>query len=238
MVQPYRPADPERLASAILRARDRHGIRHVHFTDNALSPAHLRRLAETLAGEGIGWYGFTRIEPQLADPAFLQLLARGGCGMLQLGIETASPRLLARMGKGTDVELAERVVAGAAEAGIRVYGYFLFGLPTETEEEARRTAEWIRARGDRITFLNLSIMNFPRDGEMERAPEQFGVDGLRLLDGRNDLSLYWGYDAAEGIDRARVRRILGEAKRDPVIRRAVQRTPRGFSANHALFAPI
>lgn len=237
-MQPYQPADPERLASSILRARDRHGIRYAHFTDNALSPTHLRRLAEALKGEGIGWYGFTRIEPQLADPAFLQLLARGGCGMLQLGIETASPRLLARMGKGTDVELAARVVEGAAEAGIRVYGYFLFGLPTETEEEARRTAEWIGERGGRISFLNLSIMNFPRDGEMEKTPERFGVDGLKPLDGRNDLSLYWGYDASEGIDRARVRRILGEAKRDPAIRRALQRTPRGFSANHALFAPL
>jgi radical SAM superfamily enzyme YgiQ (UPF0313 family) len=158
--------------------------------------------------------------------------------MLQLGIETASHRLLARMGKGTDVELAARVVDGAAEAGIRVYGYFLFGLPTETEAEARRTAEWIGERGDRITFLNLSIMNFPRGGEMEDAPDRFGVDGLKPLDERNDLSLYWDYDAHEGIDRARVRRILGEAKRDPSIRRAVLRTPRGFSANHALFAPL
>ena len=72
------------------------------------------------------------------------------------------------MGKGATPALADRVLTRAAQAGVRIFGYFLFGSPTETEAEARLTMEWIRERADRIDFINLALMNLPRAGEMEK----------------------------------------------------------------------
>lgn len=236
--QPYRTAGIDSLSHLLLDARDRYGIGHVHFTDNALSPAHLRKLAKRLEGEGLRWYGFARLERSLTEPGFMEELAAGGCSMLQLGIETASPRLLGMMGKGTNIERAERIVDNAAAAGIRVYGYFLFGLPTETREEAHLTLDWIRERADRIGFLNLSLMNLPRGGEMEEAPNRFGLKRLAPLDDRNDLSLYWRYEERNQLDRSALRKLLGEARKDPALRKILARTPRGFTANHAAFAPL
>jgi hypothetical protein len=236
--QPYRAADAEQLAADLIKIRDRHGIRRVHFTDNAVSPAHMRRFAALFRGQGISWYGFARIEKTLAEPGFLESLAEGGCTMLQLGIESATPRLLDGMKKGIDIGLADRIVRRAAEAGIRVYGYFLFGLPTETQDEARRTLDWIAERADCLTFLNLSLMNLPRDGEMEEMPERFGVEVLKTLDGRNDLSLYWGFSGGETVDRRQLRRLLAEARKDPALRAVLARTPKGFTSNHAAFSPL
>jgi hypothetical protein len=236
--QPYRAANAGELVGKILEARDRHGIRFVHFTDNALSPAHLAKIAEGLRGEGVKWYGFSRMEEQLTEPAFIEALAEGGCAMLQFGFESATKRLLDLMRKGIDPERGAKVAALAHRHGIRVYGYFLFGLPTESIEEARATVEWIKARGEEITFLNLSLMNFPRGGEMESSPEDFGIDTLSERAGRNDLSLYLDFGGENTLERRELRRLLSEAKRDPVIKKMLLRTPPWFSSNHAAFAPL
>ena len=236
--QPYVAADGDALAMEVLKLRDAVGVRYLHLTDNALSPAHMRRFAERFKGESVKWYGFSRLEKQLAERGYLKALAEGGCKMLQLGIESATPRLLKMMGKGNDLELTSTIVKKAAEAGIRVYGYFLFGLPTERYEEALATVEWIKDHADSLTFLNLSLMNLPGGGEMEVSPESYGLTEVREKDRRNDLSLYRDYSGAETLERRELRKLLGEARRDPVVRKLIKQTPQGFSANHGAFAPL
>jgi hypothetical protein len=159
---PFRLGDPRALAETILRARDDHGFRHVHLTDDAVPPRSLRALARALRGQGISWYGFARLERQFLDPGFAEELALGGCAMLQLGVETASQRLLDLLGKGTRAGDAEVVLTNLTAAGIRTYVYLLFGVPSETEEEALGTVEWAAGNAGRISFLNLALMNLPR----------------------------------------------------------------------------
>jgi len=236
--QPYVAADGDLLAAEVIKLRDEAGVKYLHLTDNALSPAHMRKFAERFRGEGIRWYGFSRLEKKLAEPGYLEALANGGCSMLQLGIESATPRLLSMMGKGNDHELTSRIVNGAAEAGIRVYGYFLFGLPTETYSEALATVEWIKEHADALTFLNLSLMNLPGGGEMEESPESYGLTEVREKDMRNDLSLYRDYSGVKTLERRELRKLLGEARRDPIVRKLIKQTPQGFSANHGAFAPL
>ena len=158
--------------------------------------------------------------------------------MLQLGIESATPRLLDLMKKGIDLDLASKIVENLHRAGIRIYGYFLFGLPTESGEEALATVDWIREHGESIDFLNLSLMNFPRGGEMEARPEEFGVAAVSKRDEAHDLSLYLEYGGEKTLERRELRRILGTAKRDPKIRKLIGQTPPGFTSNHAAFAPL
>ncbi|TLN16155.1 radical SAM protein, partial [bacterium] len=236
--QPYAAANADELSEIILRAKKERGVRFVHFTDNALSPLHLQKFAENLKGSGIKWYGFARLERQLEEPLFMKNLAEGGCAMLQLGIESASKRLLDLMRKGIDPDRASVIVENARSAGIRVFGYFLFGMPTETPEEARRTIGWIKSHPEALTFLNLSLMNFPRGGEMEAAPDQFGLESVRGRDEKNDLSLYLEYAGKETMERRELRRILTEAKRDPVIKKMLLRSPPWLTSNHGAFAPL
>lgn len=231
-------ADAGKLSRALLSNREKGGPAALHLTDNAVPPSFMGKLAEKLEGANLPWYGFARLEKKFAEPGFMEKLARGGLKMLQLGIESSSPRLLNLMGKGTDPELADLILERARDSGVRVYGYFLFGMPTETEDEARATLEWIADRSDRLTFLNLSIMNLPKDGTLARSPENYGIMKLAPMDDINDLSLYLGHGGAETPGRARIRRILGEGRKEPGIRAALARTPKGFTSNHAAFAPI
>lgn len=233
--QPFRAGSPEALAETVLRARDAVGATRVHLTDDAVPPALLRRLARRLRGEGVAWYGFARLERQLLEPGFARELAEGGCAMLQLGVETASQRLLDRMGKGTRAADAGPILRNLAEAGIRTFVYLLFGLPGETEKEAESTVEWAADHAPSITFANLALFHLPRGSALE---EDLPQDAL----GPDDLSLYrapGGPDPSGApANRRRLRALLAGARRHPDLRPIFARTPPGFTSNHAAFSPL
>ncbi|MBI5017052.1 MAG: hypothetical protein HZB55_16395 [Deltaproteobacteria bacterium] len=226
------------LRDAVLRARDTHGFRWVHLTDDAVPPGTLRTLARGLQGEGVRWYGFARLEAALLDPAFSEELAAGGCAMLQLGVETASQRLLDGLGKGTRIADVGAMLRNVARAGIRTYVYLLFGIPTETAEEARTTGDWAVRHADAVTFLNLALLNLPRGSELERDPARYGLTELHASSGSRDLSLYRSYASEGGGSRRDLRRVLAAVRARPEIRRILARTPPGFTSNHAAFAPL
>lgn len=199
----------------------------IHFLDNSLTPAFMKHLAGH--PPEIPWYGFTRITEHLADPDFTRALARSGCVMLQLGIESGDQAVLDAMEKGTSVETASRVLKSLRAASISVYGYFLFGTPAETEESANRTKAFIRSHAEYIDFLNLAIFNLPvRCDKMEDLETRSFYDG--------DLSLYREFVHPQGWSRNRVRRFLQKSVgSDEVIRRIMLNDPPFFTSRHAPF---
>ncbi len=228
---------PAELARGIVAAADRAGARWVHLTDEAVPVSHLRVLARGLRGTGISWYGFARPEPALADPALAAELARGGCRMLQLGVESASQRLLDSVSKGIRADRSGEVVRALAGAGIRTYVYLLVGLPTETRDEAEATLDWARRHAGSITFLNLSLFHLPRGSRLEADAEALGLR-WRDEDPGPDLSLYRAFHDPRGWSRPGLRRRLAEVRGDPVLGPILGRVPPGFTVNHAGFCPL
>jgi len=199
----------------------------IHFLDNAMSPALLRRLAAT--PPPINWYGFTRIENDLLDPDFCLALRRAGCVMLKLGIESGSAEVLVAMTKGITLRDVARVLENLKQAGIATYIYLLFGTPDETLAEARQTLEFTAAHQHEISFLNLAIFNLPLYSTESK--------GLEIHDFyAGDLSLYGNFIHPRGWQRQDVRRFLDqEFKRHPQIAPVIRRDPPIFTSNHAPF---
>ncbi len=59
--------------------------------------------------------------------------------MISWGIESGSEEALRRVGKGIRLEQVEQALRWAKEADIRNWGYFIIGLPGETEETIQQT---------------------------------------------------------------------------------------------------
>lgn len=204
----------------------------LHITDNAISPALLKRLTEHPLTTP--WYGFARFDEQLADPHFCYELRRAGCVMLKLGLESGSQKVLDSLQKGIDLEVAARVLENLHAAGIAVYCYLLFGTPAEDEAAARQTLAFVLRHSEAITFLNLAIFNMPLFGD---EAQEHGT-GLFY---EGDLSLYTGFKHPAGWDRGTVRRFLDqEFKRHPAIATIIRQDPPVFTSNHASFfaAPL
>jgi radical SAM superfamily enzyme YgiQ (UPF0313 family) len=197
----------------------------IHFLDNAMSPALLQALIDHPLDRP--WYGFARATHHLADPDFCMALKRAGCAMLQLGLESGDQDVLFEMGKGIDLEQVSLVLKNLKGAGIATYIYLLFGTPSETLSQARKTLEFTVQHGQMIDFLNLAIFSMPANG-----PDADKFESADFYEG--DLSLYKNFVHPAGWDRGAVRRFLDrEFKRHPVIAAILRRSPPFFTSNHA-----
>jgi hypothetical protein len=226
---PFAAAAPAAFPDLLLRLAARWQTRYFHFTDNALPIPLLRALAARQTDlQGFAWYGFARFEPELQEEGLAAGLAKAGCRLLQLGLESGSQKVLDRLGKGTRVETASAILHNLHRAGIATYVYIMLGTPGETEEDRQRTLEFLEEHAATIGFLNLAIMNLPRGSILA---------GRDVLADAEPFGLYRPVDD-EGDQRRAARRFLKqELLASPVIRAIVQRTPPLFTSDHAFFFP-
>lgn len=201
----------------------------LHLLDSSLSPALLSGLAGA-QGPGVPWYGFARVEKNLADPEFCVALRRSGCVMLKLGIESGSQRVLDAMDKGLRVEDASRALAALSAAGIATYVYLIFGAPEEDgQNDAGLTLDFTARHAEHITFLNLAIFNMPvgAASASSHATNAFS---------EGDLSLYTDFRHKGGFGRVEARRFIeGTFKKHRAVAPIIRRQPPLFTSNHAPF---
>lgn len=224
---PYRPVPTGRVAEDLRALTAQVQPALIHFLDNAVSPALLKALVED--PPGVPWYGFARVTPHLADPAFCRQLKASGCVMLKLGLESGDQAVLDALKKGVDLKTSAAVLTSLKEAGIATYVYLLFGTPVETAAAAGRTLDFTATHAARIDFLNLAVFNLPIYG-----PETEELDTGEFYAG--DLSLYRPFVHPQGWNRREVKRFLEkEFKKEPGIAAILRRTPPFFTSNHAPF---
>ncbi len=88
----------------------------------------------------VKWTCNSRVD--FVDAEMLRMMHRAGCWMISWGIESGDPRMLKRMRKGITLEQVEQAMHWSKEAGIMNWGYFIIGLPGETEESIRLTIDF------------------------------------------------------------------------------------------------
>jgi len=124
-----------------LRELDRLGVHIVHmyadlFTVNREQVVTLCRLIRQ-EGLRLRWTCNSRVD--FVDRELLATMAEAGCWLISWGIESANEGILRRVRKGYRPEQAEQALRWAHEAGIKNWGYFIIGLPGETEESIGET---------------------------------------------------------------------------------------------------
>jgi radical SAM superfamily enzyme YgiQ (UPF0313 family) len=85
----------------------------------------------------IHWTSNSRVD--FVDEEMLTLMGKAGCRLISWGIESANEQILKHARKGATADKAERALRWAKLAGIMNWGYFIIGLPGETETTIRET---------------------------------------------------------------------------------------------------
>jgi radical SAM superfamily enzyme YgiQ (UPF0313 family) len=75
----------------------------------------------------------------------IRKMKRAGLAMLLIGFESGSQRILKLLRKGASVETNYKAARVCKKYGIRIWANYMFGVPTETKEEALDTVKMIRA---------------------------------------------------------------------------------------------
>jgi radical SAM superfamily enzyme YgiQ (UPF0313 family) len=91
------------------------------------------------------------------DPELLGSMKQAGCWMIAWGIESASSSVLRRAKKGITPEKAVRALRWSREAGIGNWGYFIIGLPGETEESIAQTTRFARSLPLDLALFHVAV---------------------------------------------------------------------------------
>jgi radical SAM superfamily enzyme YgiQ (UPF0313 family) len=120
------------------------GIHNIHmyadlFTVNRDQVVGLCELIIS-SGLKVRWTCNSRVD--YVDEEMLRLMGQAGCWLISWGIESANEAILKHARKGYRQEQAIRALGWARAAGIKNWGYFIIGLPGETEESIQETIEY------------------------------------------------------------------------------------------------
>jgi radical SAM superfamily enzyme YgiQ (UPF0313 family) len=123
------------------------GVHHIHMYADlfTVNRDHVVSLCRALIESGlkISWTCNSRVD--YVDREMLQLMGKAGCTLISWGIESANEAILKRIRKGYRKEQAIQALTWAKEAGIKNWGYFIIGLPGETEETIRETIAYAKS---------------------------------------------------------------------------------------------
>ena len=122
------------------------GIHNVHmyadlFTVNRQQVVDLCNLILE-SGLKVKWTCNSRVD--YVDEEMLKLMGKAGCWYMSWGIESANELILKRIRKGYHKEQAFKALKWSKAAGINNWGYFIIGLPGETEESIQETIAYAK----------------------------------------------------------------------------------------------
>ncbi len=137
---------PENIYQELVLLSDL-GIHNVHmyadlFTVNRDQVVGLCKLIVD-NGLKVNWTCNSRVD--YVDAEMLQLMGQAGCYLISWGIESSNEQILKRARKGYRKQQAYDALAWSHAAGIKNWGYFIIGLPGETEETIQETIAYSKS---------------------------------------------------------------------------------------------
>lgn len=135
----------QRPVQRVVEEIARSGRRHVFFVDDNLfvEPEKARELFKALIPLNVRWSCQVSIDI-LRDPELVDLMARSGCLTALIGFESLDPVNLKQMRKGWNQKFIDypTAVHRLHEAGIMVYGTFVFGYDNDTVDSFDRAVDF------------------------------------------------------------------------------------------------
>jgi radical SAM superfamily enzyme YgiQ (UPF0313 family) len=190
----YRSFTAERIFSELNYQLEKHpNITWLDFQDSVVNGnvRELEKFADLIIENGIKiqWSGQAIIRKEMV-PQLLHKLKKSGCVCLAYGLETPSASLMLKVGKvvsrGVDID---KIVKDCADAGLTCAYNFMFGLPGETEDDAKWTLEFLERNKHYMSTVNPSpcFCSFSPGTLGYEKPQDYGLDFTKG-------HLYWETD--------------------------------------------
>ena len=150
-----RRRSPENIVAEIKECVEKYNIKNFLFWSDIfnIDKDWTMKLCQAIIDSGlkITWSAITRADT--ADLEMAEMMYKSGCRLVSIGVESGSQYMLEKMGKKITLNDVRRTVKVFKKAKIRIYNYFVIGLPWETEETVEETIKFaIELNSDFISF--------------------------------------------------------------------------------------
>jgi len=178
------------------------------FTSNKRSIMEFCGLVEERYGARLNWDCLTNVN--CLDEEVLRVLKRSGCKRVRIGVESGSDDILKKIKKNITTEQVMRAAGLIKKHGFWLHAYFMVGMPHETEEDLKKTIDFIK-RLDPDSLNLCTFTPYPGTELYDYAVEQ------NLIKRDCDYSFYdfVGHHSTDSffmkdIERERYRQLLDE----------------------------
>ncbi len=122
------------------------GLNYIHMYADlfTVNRDQVMELCQRMIDEEINIHWTSNSRVDYVDEEMLHMMGKAGNYMIAWGLESANEQILKNARKGADPAKARRALTWAKEAGIMNWGYFIIGLPGETEDTIRETIDFAK----------------------------------------------------------------------------------------------
>lgn len=228
---PYRERSIALVMGDLKILSERYKTKYLEFVDECIHPSRMKELSNKIIQEklDIRWMSEARLEEQFTEE-LCQKMYDAGCRILYYGLESANSRVLNLMRKGTTKKNMCQTLRNSSKAGIWNHVFLFFGFPTETEEEANETIEFVLNNKDKINSVAHSTFNLKKNSHVFLNKEKYGIREIKVIEQNFDLN--FDYDMSTGMNQKEAERIAED------FREIVNKNLVALSADNRWFAPF
>jgi anaerobic magnesium-protoporphyrin IX monomethyl ester cyclase len=166
------------VAAEVALLRHKFGLIGFSFFDDsfAVGKRRVHELCAAIAGTGAPVWWTCTAHPAHLDREIIAEMQRAGCAGIDIGMESADPGMLLRIGKGVTVERVLAVLGWCRELGVHCVVNLMFGWPDETDAELDATIGFIERAAPIAGGFNARgvVVPYPGTEIYERNHERFG----------------------------------------------------------------
>ena len=139
-----RKRSPENIVAELKECVEKYNIRNFLFWSDIfnLDREWTLELCKKIIESGlkITWSSNTRADTM--DGEMAKMMYKSGCRLVSIGVESGSQKMLDKIGKKITLDNIRNTVKILKKNKIKIYNYFVIGLPWETEETVEETIKF------------------------------------------------------------------------------------------------
>lgn len=137
---------PENVITEIEYLVNNFGVKEIHFEDDNMTfdRDHVIKICNLILERKIkiSWATPNGIRADRVDMDLLKLMKKSGCYYVVFGIESGNQEILNNINKNETLDDVEKAVNMASKIGLLTQGFFILGLPGETEETVKNSIDF------------------------------------------------------------------------------------------------
>jgi len=145
----------DNIVEEIKECIDSYGIKNFLFLSDLFNADRewVLDLCEKIIDSDIDIFWSANVRADNVDEEMVELMYDAGCSLVTIGVESGSQYILDKIGKTITIDQVIDTVKMFREMGIKVYNYFVIGLPWDNENTIEDTIEF-------AMLLNTDFVSF------------------------------------------------------------------------------
>lgn len=192
---PYRSMSPNIILNQIDELINRHSIQWIEFVDEIFTLEHAKviELCEGIIKKGLKLFWGVGTRADKVDEKLIKIMHVAGCRKIGFGVESGSERVRYHENKRINNEQYVRAVEICRKYRMKTMASFIFGHPSETEDEMRQTIKFAGRLQTDIAYFN-KMIPIPGSELFENAKKEHSISPdiwVSFMKGETDYPIYY-----------------------------------------------